>query len=53
LKDAKINWQAEAGKTGRLGASPNASITRRRNEIATGEKKYLRAAYLSATENPY
>jgi len=29
---------------------PSASITRRRNEIVTGEKKYLRAAYLAAPE---
>jgi hypothetical protein len=50
LNYAKINWQAEAGKTWSIA---NASIARRRNEIATGEKKYHRAAYLSATENPY
>ena len=33
-----------------LDAELVASITRRRNEIATGEKKYLRAAYLAARE---
>lgn len=42
--------QVASGRREGLQHRPVASITRRRNEIATGEKKYLRAAYPAARE---